>query len=85
MTVVGVLVPMYLLQVGIQHTSTYIVMMTLCLIPVFTLFFQLFDQRLQWSNSTFIAVLALLLFAILSFVVEHKKSTTAILLNERTV
>lgn len=38
-TIIGVLIPMYLLQKGIQYCETFIVMMSLCFIPVFTFFF----------------------------------------------
>ena len=39
MTVIGVLIPMYLLQKGIQYCEVFLVMMSLCFIPVFTFFF----------------------------------------------
>lgn len=72
MTVIGVLIPMYLLQKGIQYCEVFLVMMSLCFIPVFTFFFQLFDTRLQWSNITLMGVLLLLLFGILSVVLEQR-------------
>lgn len=40
-TIIGVLIPMYLLQKGIQYCETFIVMMSLCFIPVFTFFFSI--------------------------------------------
>lgn len=55
-TVGGVLIPNYLLQKGIQYTNTFIVMMSLSFIPVFTFLFQLFDARLQFSVVTAIGV-----------------------------
>lgn len=72
MTLIGVLIPMYLLQKGIQYCDVFLVMMSLCFIPVFTFFFQLFDARLQWSNSTFIGVLLLLVLGIVSVVHERR-------------
>jgi len=72
MTVIGVLIPMYLLQKGIQYCEVFLVMISLCFIPVFTFFFQLFDTRLQWSNITLMGVLLLLLFGILSVVLEQR-------------
>lgn len=66
MTVIGVL------QKGIQYCEVFLVMMSLCFIPVFTFFFQLFDTRLQWSNITLMGVLLLLLFGILSVVLEQR-------------
>lgn len=55
-TIGGVLVPNYLLQKGIQYTNTFLVMMSLSFIPVFTFIFQLFDSRLQFSSVTAIGV-----------------------------
>src|SRR5699024_12124101 len=49
-----VLIPMYLLQKGIQYCATFVVMMSLSFIPVITFFLQMFDPRLQWSNLTLI-------------------------------
>ena len=73
MTVIGVLLPMYLLQKGIQYCEVFIVMMSLCFIPVFTFFFQLFDARLEWSNSTFIGVILLLLLGVASVYLERRE------------
>jgi drug/metabolite transporter (DMT)-like permease len=55
-TVGGVLIPNYLLQKGIQYTNTFLVMMSLSFIPVFTFLFQLFDMRIQFSVVTAIGV-----------------------------
>ncbi len=77
LTVMGVLIPMYLLQKGIQYCEVFLVMMSLCFIPVFTFFFQLFDPRLQWSTITLIGVLLLLVFGILSVIVEQKNQNAA--------
>ena len=73
MTVIGVLVPMYLLQKGIQYCEIFLVMMSLCFIPVFTFFFQLFDARLQWSNIKLIGVVVLLLLVIASIFADQKE------------
>ena len=72
-TVLGVMVPMYLLQKGIQYTNTFIVMMSLCFIPVFTFAFQLLDARIQFSGLTFIGVSLLFLFGVLSILGESKE------------
>ena len=73
MTILGVLIPMYLLQKGIQYCETFLVMMSLCFIPVFTFSFQIFDERLQWSTITFIGVLLLLILGILSVYSDRKE------------
>ena len=65
-TLIGVLIPNYLLQKGIQYTNTFLVMMSLCFIPVFTFLFQLFDTRLQFSMITCSGVLLLFIFGLIS-------------------
>lgn len=65
-TVSGVLVPNYLLQKGIQYTNTFLVMMSLSFIPVFTFIFQLFDTRIHFSLATGAGVLLLFLCGISS-------------------
>lgn len=72
MTVFGVLLPMYFLQQGIKYCEVFIVMMSLCFVPVFTFFFQLFDARLIWSNTTFAGVMLLLVLGLVSVVVEKR-------------
>lgn len=71
-TFLGVLVPMYLLQKGIQYCETFLVMMSLCFIPVIVFFIQLFDPRLQWSNLTLLGVGSLLGLGLISVYVERK-------------
>lgn len=71
-TAVGVMLPMYLLQVGIQHCSTLMVMMSLCFVPVFTFFFQLFDPRLSWSPISFIGIFLLFILGVWSLLVEKR-------------
>jgi drug/metabolite transporter (DMT)-like permease len=71
-TIAGVLIPMYLLQKGIQYCETFLVMMSLCFIPVFTFFFQLFDPRLSWSTTTLLGVILLFVLGVFSIYVEKK-------------
>lgn len=72
MTVIGVLVPNYLLQKGIQHTNTFVVMMSLSFIPVLTFMFQLFDARLQFSMTTMIGVVLLFIAGVWSLQHDRK-------------
>ncbi|MBK3495287.1 DMT family transporter [Viridibacillus sp. YIM B01967] len=72
-TIAGVLLPMYLLQKGIQYCESFLVMMSLCFVPVFTFFIQLLDPRLEWSMLTFLGVLLLLVFGIGSIFIERRK------------
>lgn len=65
-TIGGVLIPNYLLQKGIQYTDTFLVMMSLSFIPVFTFLFQLFDARIHFSLVTCVGVLLLFICGISS-------------------
>lgn len=72
MTICGVIIPMYLLQKGIQYCDTFFVMMSICFIPVFTFGFQLFDSRITWSTSTFLGILLLFCFGLASIFTENR-------------
>ncbi|WP_051556547.1 hypothetical protein [Alkalihalobacterium bogoriense] len=75
-TVFGVILPLYLLQLGIRVCEPFFVMISIAFIPVFTFFFQIFDTRVQWSTGTLIGILVLLTFAIISvFVEQHSESS----------
>jgi drug/metabolite transporter (DMT)-like permease len=71
-TIFGVALPLYLLQRGIQYCEPFFVMMSICFVPVFTFFFQFFDPRIQWSTLSFVGILLLLFFGILSIFVCNK-------------
>lgn len=68
----GVMLPMYLLQVGIANCSTLMVMMSLCFVPVFTFFIQFFDPRYSWSPISFIGILLLFSLGVWSLLVEKR-------------
>ncbi|GLC89110.1 DMT family transporter [Lysinibacillus piscis] len=72
LTLFGVMLPMYLLQKGIQYTNTFLVMMSLCFVPVFTFAFQLIDARVQFSTVTFSGVLLLFCLGVASIWIEKK-------------
>lgn len=71
-TIFGVTIPTYLLQKGIQYCEPFIVMMSICFIPVFTFLFQLFDPRISWSTPSLIGILLLFIFGIASIFTENK-------------
>ncbi|MEY9974853.1 drug/metabolite transporter (DMT)-like permease [Lysinibacillus sp. RC46] len=71
-TVMGVMLPMYLLQIGIQYCSTLIVMMSLCFVPIFAFFFQMFDSRLSWSPISLLGISLLFIFGVCSLYVEKR-------------
>lgn len=72
-TVFGVTIPTFLLQKGIQYCEPFVVMMSLCFIPAFTFFFQLFDPRIMWSTPTLVGVTILLVMGILSILTEESQ------------
>ena len=66
MTIFGVLLPNYLLQKGIQYTNTFLVMMSLSFIPIFTFIFQRIDTRIDFSPYTAVGVALLFIFGLFS-------------------
>ncbi|MFB7158778.1 EamA family transporter [Lysinibacillus sp. NPDC056232] len=71
-TAVGVMLPMYLLKIGIQYCSPLIVMMSLCFVPLFTFFFQMFDVRLSWSPVSLIGISLLFILGVCSLYLEKR-------------
>ncbi|MFB8277988.1 EamA family transporter [Nocardia colli] len=70
--VVGVAVPLYLLQVGIKHTEPITASILLTLSPLFAFFLQLPDQRLTPSMSTFAGVVGIVALVAISTVARTK-------------
>ncbi|MFJ7406214.1 MULTISPECIES: hypothetical protein [unclassified Lysinibacillus] len=71
-TATGVMLPMYLLQLGIQYCSPLMEMMSLCFVPIFTFYFQLFDFRLTWSPITLIGIILIFIVGIISLNLERR-------------
>ncbi|MFJ7666792.1 DMT family transporter [Lysinibacillus sp. NPDC097195] len=71
-TATGVMLPMYLLQIGIRYCSPLMVMMSLCFVPIFSFFFQMFDSRLMWSPMSLLGISLLLLAGLISLFVEKR-------------
>jgi hypothetical protein len=71
-TIAGVILPLYMLQIGIRFCNPFFVMITTTLVPVFTFIFQLFDPRIKWSNTSLIGINLILFFSLLS-VMNHTK------------
>lgn len=71
-TATGVMLPMYLLQIGIRYCSSLMVMMSLCFVPIFTFFFQLFDARLSWSPMSLLGISLLFIAGIVSLSLEKR-------------
>lgn len=75
--VVGVGVPLYLLQVGIKHTEPITASILLTLSPLFAFFLQLPDQRLTPSVITFIGVVGIVVFVAISTVARMRHDARA--------
>lgn len=71
-TAVGVVLPMYLLQIGIQYCSPLMIMMSLCFVPIFTFFFQMFDSRLSWSPISLFGISLLFILGVCSLYFEKR-------------
>ncbi|MFG6150099.1 EamA family transporter [Halobacillus sp. B23F22_1] len=70
-SIIGVVLPLYFLQVGIQYSETFFVMMSLSFIPIFTFAFQFFDPRIHTSYHSLLGVTVILGFALFSVYVNN--------------
>ncbi|GGF26883.1 hypothetical protein GCM10010954_27410 [Halobacillus andaensis] len=73
-SIIGVALPLYFLQVGIQHSDTFFVMMSLSFIPIFTFAFQFFDPRISTSYHSLFGVTIILGFALFSVYVNNVRN-----------
>lgn len=56
---IGIIVPLYALQVGIRRCHPFVVTVLIGVCPIFTLGFELFDDRLDWSAISALGVCVL--------------------------
>jgi drug/metabolite transporter (DMT)-like permease len=77
--VVGVALPLYLLQVGIKHTEPITASILLTLSPLFAFFLQLPDGRLNPSALTFAGVVGIVVMVAMGMVARarHDSRSTA--------
>ncbi|MGB8667758.1 MAG: hypothetical protein WCD24_23895 [Serratia inhibens] len=71
-SVLGILVPLWLLQKGIIISSPFTVSVLLSLGPLMTLLFQGFDSRLLWSNMSVVGCGIIVLSTINNFAFSQK-------------
>lgn len=83
-SITGVVVPLYLLQLGIKHCSTFIVVISLATIPVFTFFFELFDPRIRLSLPVLVGVSMLFASAVLAAVHSGRQARKISAVDEDT-
>ncbi|GGX57529.1 DMT family transporter [Saccharospirillum salsuginis] len=69
-TIFGILIPIYILQIGIKLCRPVVVSSLIAAGPAYTFLFQLFDDRIQMSIPTLIGVVVLSVFVFLSVILE---------------
>lgn len=70
-TFLGLIIPLYLIQVGIKNSNPLFVSVTLSLGPVFTFIFQLLDPRLKWSWISLLGIVCLCLFIVSKVLIQN--------------
>lgn len=70
-SVVGVLAPLYLLQVGIGRCDTYTVMVTMAALPVLTFIIEGFSPLYSWSVLTAVGLVIVTAFLLLDVVAKR--------------
>jgi drug/metabolite transporter (DMT)-like permease len=76
-SITGVVIPLYLLQLGIKHCSTLIVVISLAAIPVFAIGFELFDPRIHLSPPVLVGVSILFASTVLAAVHSGRRASIA--------
>jgi drug/metabolite transporter (DMT)-like permease len=74
-TVIGVALPLYLLQVGIKHTEPITASILMAFSPVFAFLLQLLDRRLTLSVLTMVSVVGVVALVTMSTVARHRHET----------
>jgi len=72
-SIIGVTMPLYFLQKGIQYSESFFVMMSLSFIPIFTFAFQLLDPRIATSYHSLLGISMILVFALLSVLLNYSR------------
>ena len=75
--VVGVGVPLYVLQVGIKHTEPITASIVLTASPIFAFGLQLFDTRLDVAPLTLIGVVGITALVVVSILVRNRADAAA--------
>jgi drug/metabolite transporter (DMT)-like permease len=68
----GTIIPLYLLQLGIEYSEPIVLSLLLSMGSFFTLLLQAFDSRLVWSPFTTIGVFAVSIFAVVGILSRHR-------------
>lgn len=70
-SILGVTIPLYFLQLGIHYSESFFVMMSLSFIPIFTFAFQFFDPRIAISYHSLSGISIIMLFAVFSVLLNN--------------
>ena len=81
----GVAVPLYFLQIGIQYSDTFFVMMSLSFVPIFTFVFQYLDPRISSSQHSLSGIGVILAFALFSVYTNNSKSNSIARRKEKAI
>ncbi|WP_226961372.1 MULTISPECIES: DMT family transporter [Streptomyces] len=71
--VIGVALPIYVLQVGVRHTEPITTSLLICLSPLFALLLQLADGRLRFSPLTLLGVLGVVALVAVGVLVRDRR------------
>jgi drug/metabolite transporter (DMT)-like permease len=71
----GIIIPLYSLQLGIQRCEPLVVSLALSIGPVFSFLLQRFDQRLALSLSSFVGIAFICGFTVVGALFRSKRST----------
>lgn len=76
-SVVGVLAPLYLLQVGIGRCEPYTVMVTMSALPILTFLIEGFSPRYTWSGMTVAGLAVVTAFLLIDVVANTRRSSAS--------
>ena len=72
--VAGLIVPLYVLQLGIKESEPITVALVLALAPSLTLVLEYFDHRLVISTTSILSIVAVLFFTFLGVIPKLRKN-----------
>lgn len=72
-TFIGVILPTYSLQLGIQKSDPFVVSMLLATLPLFYVLAQVFDRRLIFSPYSIVGILFVISLSILGVFSRHRR------------
>lgn len=74
---VGTILPIVLLQIGLERSTPHTVLVLMAAIPAVTFLFEAFSPSYQWSLVTFVGIMILNVTIVLDIVLERRKKPAA--------